>query len=361
MAGFFAAERSVGDEDEVAVGGDLVDDQIVFGAAVAGVEEAACGIDEDFAGAVGGDVSAGEEGRDAGEEFEGSGGGVPAHLGDGGVEFVDGVGPLAVGVEGEVARASSGERGEVGGGVGDDLGDEGVKLVDHDAVGAEVVDEDEFVVGREADAVGVGAGLTGGFGAVTIELDLSDGVAEAAVEADLTGEDFAGAVADGDEDAAGVVDGGVDHVEVGDGEGVDEFEVAGGLNGEGAECSGGFAGGAAGEEETSGTVGAEGEEVWGDHWGGYAEIGEGSGGVPAGYVDAIAGFGGGGADVDEGVFGGGRGGEFCGSEGGGGRGYEGSAGPGSGHVFSGIHSSARYFGRMLVVALAVFQLIDDGV
>ena len=136
-----------------------------------------------------------------------------------------------------MARACSGERGEVGGGVGGDLGGGGVEFVDHDAVGAEVVDEDEFVVGRETDAVGVGAGLAQGVGAVAGELDLGDGVAEAAVGGDLAGEDLAGAVADGDEDVAGVVDGGVDHVEVGDGEGVDGGEVARGLDAEGSECS----------------------------------------------------------------------------------------------------------------------------
>ena len=46
-----------------------------------------------------------------------------------------------------MARACSGERGEEWRVVGSDLGGGSVELVDHDAVGAEVVDEDKFVIG----------------------------------------------------------------------------------------------------------------------------------------------------------------------------------------------------------------------
>ena len=66
VAGFFAAEWGVGDEDEVAVGSDLISDEIFGGTTVAGVEEAAGGIDEDFAGTVVSYLVSGRQGGNAG-------------------------------------------------------------------------------------------------------------------------------------------------------------------------------------------------------------------------------------------------------------------------------------------------------
>jgi hypothetical protein len=82
---------------------------------------------------------------------------------DGGVDLVDGVDPAAVGVEGDVARAGAGavvgeERGRA------EAGGCGVEGEDGDLVGAEVVDQQEAVVGREVDGVGWGTSWRGVLG-----------------------------------------------------------------------------------------------------------------------------------------------------------------------------------------------------
>src|SRR5208283_4743114 len=147
-------------------GGNGEDDEGVF-AAVAGVEEVAIERDGDLGGGVFGNGEAGGDGLDgrAGVDQQALGvgaraGGGPEEAVDGGVELVDGVEPAAVGVEGDVARAGAGtvvgeERGRAEAGGGRINGEDG------DVVGAEVVDQQEAVVGREVDGVGVGDVLAG--------------------------------------------------------------------------------------------------------------------------------------------------------------------------------------------------------
>ena len=204
-----AAAGDALDEGERAVGGsDAEDDQRVL-ASVAGVEEVAVERDGDLGGGVFGDGEAGGDGLDgrAGVDQQALGRGARAGCGpeeavDGGVELVDGVEPAAVGVEGDVARAGAGtvvgeERGraEAGGG--------GIDGEDGDAVGAEVVDQQEAVVGREVDGVGVGDVLPGGVGAAMAEaavliVDAGYGLGERAAGQDAVGGD-GGAVVVGDE------------------------------------------------------------------------------------------------------------------------------------------------------------------
>ena len=288
VAGFLTFERGAAEEGEVAIGGDGVGQEFFSGSAVAGVEEASGGIEDDFSSAVVDNVSTGWERGGCGEEGKGSGGGVPTVEGDGGVEFVDAVRVFAVGVEGGVARAGAGGCLEEGWIVGGKFGSGGVELVDHDAIGAEVVDEGEAVVGGDDDAVGVGGFLAGLDGAVAGELDVRDEFAELAVDGDCAGDYGAGTVVGGDEAAAGMVDDSVDAVAVGVGDGVEEVEVARCGDAVGVECTGFGSGLNSGEEEARAAVIADGEKAGSSGARDEAEIGERAGfWVPASYVDTV--------------------------------------------------------------------------
>ena len=75
---------------------------------------------------------------------------------DGRVELVDGVNPAAVGVEGDVTGAAAGAVVGEERGVTEQDKSTGVDIEDRDCVGAEVVDQQKAVVGREVDGVGMG-------------------------------------------------------------------------------------------------------------------------------------------------------------------------------------------------------------
>ena len=108
------------------------------------------------------------------------------------------------------------------------LGGGGVELVDHDAVGAEVVDEDETVglaLSQRRGRVGL-AGATA-LGPWPVRLELRDRARRAGRRARSSyREDFAAAVAGGDDGLAGAVHRSVDEVKLGHVDGVDELEVA---------------------------------------------------------------------------------------------------------------------------------------
>ena len=105
---------------------------------------------------------------------------------DGGIEFIDAVDPPCIRVEGKMAGTGSGGHSQERGGVGDELGSSCMQLEDENAVGAEVVDINKAIVGRDGNAVGMGRSLAGGNRAMPRELNLGDKPAEVAVRGDLT-------------------------------------------------------------------------------------------------------------------------------------------------------------------------------
>ena len=117
-------------------------------AAIAGVDEATVGRGEDLrAEGCAGRVADGECGDGRAVGGEGAANVVPEEEVDSGVELVDVIDPLAVGVEREVTRAGLEATLPEWGGVGGELTGAGVDLIDEDAIGAEVVDEEEAAVG----------------------------------------------------------------------------------------------------------------------------------------------------------------------------------------------------------------------
>ena len=105
---------------------------------------------------------------------------------DGGIEFIDAVSPPSIRVEDKMARTGSGGHRQERGIIGDKLGSSRIQLVDENAVGAEIVDIDKAIIGRDGSAVGVRRSLARANGAVTRELDLRDEPAEVTGGVDLT-------------------------------------------------------------------------------------------------------------------------------------------------------------------------------
>jgi hypothetical protein len=107
------------------------------------------------------------------------------------------------------ARAGAGSGLPGGCVVGSELGGGGVEVVDVDGVEAEIVDEEEAIVGRDGDAMGVRGLLAVGVGSVAFVLLEGDGGAEVAVVAEREGGCAAAVVVCGEDGAGGVIDGDV--------------------------------------------------------------------------------------------------------------------------------------------------------
>ena len=109
---------------------------------------------------------------------------VPAEDDYGGGHLGDAVSDAAVGVELEGSWTGAGSGVPGGGFAWGELSGARIEAIDVDAIEAEIVDEQEAVVGGDGYAVGVRGFLACGVGAAAGELEEGDGGAEVPVERD---------------------------------------------------------------------------------------------------------------------------------------------------------------------------------
>ena len=183
MAGDFTSAWDSVEKSEGAVGGrdGEGDDDVVE--AVGGVGEAGVGIENDVGGA-GGSLKIGWAHGNLLDGLEGSRLCVPAEDDYGGGHLGDAVSDAAVGVELEGSWTGAGSGVPGGGFAWAELSGARIEAIDVDAIEAEIVDEQEAVVGGDGDAVGVRGFLTGWVGAAAGVLEERDGGAEVPVERD---------------------------------------------------------------------------------------------------------------------------------------------------------------------------------